>query len=112
MASIKEKRPSAAVSQSQSNSPPSKTRRSTAKNTNPAAPPPPPAPSGKLGLLVHLLLRPDGARLGEMTAATGWQAHSVRGALSGSIKKKLGYTLASEAADGGRVYRIVTEQQA
>jgi hypothetical protein len=113
MATNKHKPQSAAAGPSSSRkSPTSKTGQSTRKNTHPAAPPPPVVPGGKLGLLVGLLLRPDGVRLGEMTAATGWQAHSVRGALSGSIKKKLGYALASEATDGGRVYRIVMEQQA
>ena len=71
------------------------------------APPQTTAPGGKLGLLITLLRRPEGAALAEMMTATGWQAHSVRGALSGAIKKKLGLTLASTAAQTGRVYRIV-----
>ncbi len=41
-----------------------------------------------------------------MTAATGWQAHSVRGAMSGALKKKLGLIIASEKTEAGRVYRI------
>jgi hypothetical protein len=42
-----------------------------------------------------------------MTEATGWQAHSVRGALSGIIGKKLGLKVVSEKlADRGRVYRL------
>ncbi len=64
------------------------------------------APKGKLGALVALLLRPQGATLAAMQDATGWQAHSVRGALSGTIKKKLGLEVASEKTDAGRVYRI------
>jgi hypothetical protein len=40
-------------------------------------------------------------------AATGWQAHSVRGAMSGALKKKLGLIIESEKAAAGRVYRIV-----
>lgn len=73
----------------------------------PAAPMPAPAqPKGKLGALVQLLLRPQGATLETMQAATGWQAHSVRGAIAGSIKKKLGFTVASEKTEAGRVYRI------
>jgi hypothetical protein len=63
-------------------------------------------PKGKLGALVALLLRPEGATLEAMQAATGCQAHSVRGAIAGSIKKKLGFDVTSEKADGGRVYRI------
>jgi len=40
-------------------------------------------------------------------AATGWQAHSVRSAMSGALKKKLGLVIESEKAAGGRVYRII-----
>jgi hypothetical protein len=40
-------------------------------------------------------------------AATQWQAHTVRGAISGMVKKKLGYNVVSEKrADGDRIYRI------
>ena len=42
-----------------------------------------------------------------MVAATGWQAHSVRGAMSATLKKKLGLTITSEKIEGrSRVYRI------
>ena len=71
-----------------------------------AAEPPKAGPKGKLGALVALLQRPEGATVEAMTAATGWQAHSVRGALSGSLKKKLGFTIESEKTDSGRLYRI------
>ena len=63
-------------------------------------------PRGKLGILVTMLRRPDGARIAEMQAATGWQAHSIRGAMSGTIKKKLGLDITSSAGEGGRTYRI------
>ena len=39
-------------------------------------------------------------------SATGWQAHSVRGAISGAIKKRLGLKVTSEKSDGVRTYRI------
>jgi hypothetical protein len=42
-----------------------------------------------------------------MTTATGWQAHSVRGVMSGVIKKKLGLDIVSEKLNGGRIYRII-----
>jgi hypothetical protein len=42
-----------------------------------------------------------------MVAAAGWQKHSVRGAMSSGLKKKLGYLISSEKADAGRIYRIV-----
>ena len=66
----------------------------------------PATPKGKLGAVVALLLRPEGATLAAMQEATGWQAHSVRGAISGSIKKKLGFDVTSEKTEAGRVYRI------
>ena len=61
--------------------------------------------ASKLDLVVSLLVRPDGASLAELTAATGWQAHSVRGALAGSLKKK-GHDILSEKIEGERRYRI------
>ena len=63
--------------------------------------------AGKIPLLVGLLRRPQGARIDEMMAATGWQAHSVRGALSGAIKKALALPVVSEKTDGVRTWRIV-----
>ncbi len=63
----------------------------------------------KQAALIQLLQRPDGASIDEIAAATGWQHHSIRGAISGTVKKKLGYEVASERAeDRGRVYRIVS----
>jgi hypothetical protein len=72
-----------------------------------AAPPASPAdPGGKLGILVSLLRSPDGTTLDEMVGATGWQPHSVRGALAGSLKKR-GFVASSAKAPGGaRRYRL------
>ena len=67
---------------------------------------------GKIGALLALLRRPEGATIEAMMAATGWQAHSVRGAISGSIKKALELDVASEKIDGVRVYRIQPEARA
>jgi hypothetical protein len=69
-------------------------------------------PSGKLGQLAELLQRPKGATLDDMIAATGWQAHSVRGAMSGGLKKVFGYVIASDKTDGKRTYRITGQAQA
>ena len=67
----------------------------------------PGAPRGKGETITALLKQVTGATLAELTAATGWQAHSVRGFLSGTLKKKLGYTVESERGDDGvRRYRI------
>ncbi len=58
--------------------------------------------------LVSLLGRKNGVSIAEAIKATGWQAHSIRGAISGALKKKHGLAIASEATEGrGRVYRIV-----
>lgn len=65
------------------------------------------APSSKLDLLVAMLSRPMGASLTDLIAATGWQAHSVRGAIAGGLKKK-GHTILSEKIDGRRQYRITS----
>ena len=61
----------------------------------------------KLGLLIDLLKRKTGATIDEAVKATGWQAHSVRGAISGALKKKRGLSIESATdAKRGRVYRI------
>jgi Protein of unknown function (DUF3489) len=60
----------------------------------------------KLASVIALLRAKDGATLEQMTKATGWQAHSVRGAISGALKKKLGLTVTSAKSDGVRTYRI------
>ena len=65
-------------------------------------------PKGKIGAVVKLLRRPGGATLEAMMQVTGWQAHSVRGAMSGSIKKGLGLDVLSVKTEAGRVYRIPT----
>ncbi len=65
---------------------------------------------GKLGAMVALLQRSEGAKLEEMMQATGWQKHSVRGAMSGSLKKKLGLVIHSTKTDGVRVYRIEADE--
>ncbi len=65
-------------------------------------------PGTKQALLIDLLKRKKGATIDEAMAATGWQAHSVRGAISGALKKKLGLTVTSEPTDRrGRVYRVI-----
>ncbi len=72
----------------------------------------PKAPKGKIAILIGLLNQPEGATIAAMMEATGWQAHSVRGAISGSIKKALGIAVVSEKTDAGRTYRIVLEAAA
>lgn len=62
--------------------------------------------ASKLDTFERLLSRKQGASIAELVKATGWQQHSVRGALAGAIKKR-GHTIASEKIDGTRRYRIV-----
>jgi hypothetical protein len=64
-------------------------------------------PDTKLATLIGLLRRSNGASIEELTKVTGWQAHSVRGVLSGTLKKKLGLAVVSEMTEAGeRRYRI------
>jgi hypothetical protein len=56
--------------------------------------------------VIAMLRRPEGATVDEVASATGWQRHTVRGVFSGTLKKKLGLTLASAKEERGRVYRI------
>jgi Protein of unknown function (DUF3489) len=61
----------------------------------------------KQAQLVAMLQRPQGATIAQVVEATGWQPHTVRGALAGALKKRLGLTVTSEKADSGeRVYRV------
>jgi hypothetical protein len=64
-------------------------------------------PKSKHDAVLTLLRRKQGASLAEMQSATDWQAHSVRGFLSGTVKKRLGLKLqSSKAKDGERRYAI------
>ena len=61
----------------------------------------------KAAKILDLLKRPGGATSKELQKATGWQPHSVRGFLSGTIGKKMGLTVTStKSEDGERSYSI------
>ena len=77
-----------------------KTARATSKKARGKAP-----ATSKLDTLLSLLQRPSGASILELSSATNWQPHSVRGALAGTLKKK-GHSISSEIVDGTRRYRI------
>jgi hypothetical protein len=62
----------------------------------------------KKAKVLEMIRRPNGATLKEIMKATGWQAHSVRGFISGSLTKKMGLKVESiKREDGERAYRIV-----
>lgn len=76
-----------------------------------AARPVPQAPRTREGtkqaVLIEMLRARSGATIEEVTSATRWLSHTVRGAIAGALKKKLGLTVTSEKVEGrGRVYRI------
>lgn len=57
--------------------------------------------------VIAMLQRPEGVSVSQVMESTGWLAHTIRGTLSGTIKKRLGYNVVSEKnAEGERVYRI------
>jgi predicted transcriptional regulator len=63
----------------------------------------------KQSVLIELLKRSEGATLAQMTEATNWQVHTIRGAMAGALKKKLGLEITSEKQTGAdRIYRITT----
>ena len=62
--------------------------------------------NSKTAKVIALLQQPEGATLKAIVRATGWQTHSVRGFISGQLKKKLGLKVRSSKRDGDRVYSI------
>nr|WP_051067934.1 DUF3489 domain-containing protein [Octadecabacter antarcticus] len=73
----------------------------------PALKPLTPRVGTKQAMLIAMLEAPEGTTMEAMIAATGWQAHTVRGAMSGVLRKKLGLVVTSVKEEGrGRVYRI------
>ena len=63
--------------------------------------------NSKQAEVIRMLQRPEGATIGQICMATGWQAHTVRGTFAGAFKKKLGLAITSDKAQGGeRVYRV------
>ena len=79
---------------------------------------PTPRTGTKQALMIELLKRPEGATVEQIAAATGWQHHTIRGAISGALKKKLGLTVEATrtrevgpnktgAKGSSTVYRII-----
>lgn len=61
----------------------------------------------KQATIIALLQRPEGASITEIVEATGWAQHSARGMISGGLKKKLGFDVATTSDEQrGRIYHI------
>lgn len=76
-----------------------------------AAPVATPRAPSKLDRLIAILLHEEGADMAAMIEATGWQAHSIRGALAGALKKR-GHPVSSEKTGERRIWRITAPAQA
>jgi hypothetical protein len=74
-----------------------KAKGAKAKSTKPekvaSADKPTPRAGSKQALMIEMLKRPEGTTVEQIAAATGWQHHTIRGAISGALKKKLGLTV-------------------
>ena len=78
----------------------------TVRSTEPAAQPKQ-RTGTKQAMLIELLQAPEGATIPEIVSATGWMAHSVRGAISGVLKKKLALPVTVKKVEGrGTVYQL------
>ena len=66
----------------------------------------PKSPSSKLDQIISALRAPKGATIAQLVTLTGWQAHSVRGAMSGALKKGRGFKITSTKSGDERVYKI------
>lgn len=77
-------------------------RRAKAKKAKAAS-----APQTKLDQIAHALRSRGGATIPDLMELTGWQSHSVRGALAGALKKR-GLEIQSDRVSGERRYRIAS----
>ena len=83
------------------------TPRKSAAKTKSAKPPSAKTRQTKQQRLIAMLRRPGGATIAQLGKAFRWQSHTVRGAISGALKKKLGLKIVSQKPEeGDRVYQI------
>ena len=84
-----------------------KSAASSAKLKSPKAPSPRPAKAAtKQDTILKLLRQEKGTTLDALIKTSGWQKHSIRGFLAGTVRKKLKLPLVSEKIDGVRIHRI------
>lgn len=82
-------------------------KKQRSKKSVPSPKPPGSRNSTKQAQLISLLKQSSGVSLPDLMKATGWQAHSIRGFISGTLKKRLGLKVISDTtSDGLRRYRI------
>ncbi len=82
-------------------------KKPAAKKANKAKTAATPREGSKKQIVIELLSRKGGATMDEITEATGWQKHSIRGFISGTLMKKMDLPIASLKNEGGeRVYRL------
>lgn len=84
--------------------PPARPAKATRKRASPS-----PTSVSKLDAVIAALRAPKGASISALMKLTGWQQHSVRGAIAGVIKKKRGLSVTSSKINDQRVYRIGAE---
>ena len=85
-------------------------RKKTAARKSPSAKTPSAKGQTKQAQLLALLRRPQGPTIEHAAKTLKWQPHSVRGIISGVLKKRLGLTVTSEKAESGRVYRVAAAE--
>ncbi|CAN5423053.1 hypothetical protein BH10PSE2_BH10PSE2_10630 [soil metagenome] len=89
---------------------PAPSRDTHASDPSVEAPPPAgiraPKPGTKAAIVIEMLGQPGGVTVAQISDATAWLPHSVRGFLAGALKKTHGLAATSEAGEGGRLYRL------
>jgi hypothetical protein len=83
-------------------------RKKTSARKSPSAKTPSTKVNTKQGQLLALLRRPQGTTLEHAAKTLAWQPHSVRGMISGVLKKRLDLIVTSEKGDSGRIYRVAS----
>ncbi|QHE84804.1 DUF3489 domain-containing protein [Hydrogenophaga sp. BPS33] len=98
----KTSKPSASVAPAKTASAPARKRAAAAVKSSAPAP-----AQSKQSQLISLLSAASGASMAQLTALTGWKPHTVRGAISGSLRKRLGLDVRCLVEEGVRIYRIM-----